>query len=72
MATEWATTPRKVPMTPQKGMTRPAKIGPRWAVNPRGVAGMKLPVTWVKSTKGMGISWIGLVSRAPEIAGIAT
>ena len=62
----------KVPITPQKGMTRPAKIGPRWAVNPKGVAGMKFPVIWVKSTKGIGISWIGSVSNAPDMAGMAT
>ena len=64
--------PRKVPKTPQNGMTKPAKMGPKCAVNPSGVAGMKFPVTWVKSTQGMGTSSMGSVRRAPEMAGIAT
>ncbi len=69
---EVSKTPRKVPTTPQKGMISPPKMAPRWAVKPRGVAGMKLPVTWVKSTQGMGMRVMGSVSRAPVMAGRAT
>ena len=37
------TTPAKEPMTDQNGISRPAKMGPRWRVTPRGAAGRKLP-----------------------------